>query len=398
MSRGPDPALAPSKASRPAARIYRVLGATLDPLYGLGGRPQLPPRPAGNALGILHGASAGEVAAARGLRQLLRPRGDTTWWVSTGTVAGRTAGADLFCPRDLPSAVDHFFEHLRPQHLVLLESELWPNLLAGAQRRGVAVGVAGARISEGSFRRLRSIGEAFRRWTEPVRAFAAASDQDAERLRGLGVEPGRIEVCGWIKWPEPPSTEAVTARRAEVEGLFAPQFVAQPLLVLGSAHPREVAATARALEGTDFAAGQCRWLVVQRHPRTKRALLREIRRHCPEGSAHLEERMGLLMSWYAVADRCVVGGGHSGRGLHNVLEPLILGRRPGAFLRTSDPAGFGHRLRTDGLLVDLEASKTLRGCWANDAAGREDLKNRISSYDGREAALSFLEGRGVLPC
>ncbi len=47
MSRGPDPALAPSKASRPAlaARIYRVLGATLDPLYGLGGRPQLPPDP-----------------------------------------------------------------------------------------------------------------------------------------------------------------------------------------------------------------------------------------------------------------------------------------------------------------------------------------------------------------
>lgn len=355
-----------------------VLPATWEPT----------PRAEGPADYVLHGASAGEVKAALCTLPALRTDDHArSWLLTTGTDAGLRAGASVRLPRDAPRAVSAFLDRVQPRALILAEADLWPNLLAEAEGRGMPVGVVGARMSVASARRWSRFPRTARRWLGSVQAWAAASEEDATRLVGIGMAPGSVVVAGWLKWPEP----AAPLADHGLDDLFDPVAADRPLFVLGSVHPGELTRLAERLGDGPLAPGRARWLAVARHASRVGALGREGRRICPPGTFAVDGRFGVLRGWWGLADAAFVGGGGTGRGVHDLLEPVSAGLRPICSLGAGDPAGVGRTLVAEGLALSDEASITdlptrCDGAWTG-------LRAR---HDGRRRAADFLASHGVL--
>lgn len=338
------------------------------------------PRPPA-APGVLHGASAGEVQAARALLTGLR---SDRWCLTTGTAAGLRIGAAGRLPRDVPGAVQRFFDEVRPQRIVLVEGDLWPGLLREAVRREVAVGVAGARMSARAFRWWSRAPRSARRLLERVAAFAAASEGDAQRLVDLGASPGSVRPTGWLKFPDPPSAESTRA-------LSVPRPDGRPLLLAGSVHPGEVRALVGCLDRSPTPAASFRWVVVPRHPRRADRIAQEL---ADLPGAALQRGFGTLAAWYAHADAAFVGGGLGGRGVHNLLEPVAVGLRPLHFADRGDPGGASATLSARGLATRLDGPD--RGTLDALARPDEPWERVRAELDGRAAALDHLQARGVL--
>lgn len=326
---------------------------------------------------VLHGASAGEVKAARAVLSL-GGLPSSRVLLTTGTPAGIQAGADARLPRDLPRDVGDFLDAVCPRALVLVEGELWPTLLRAASRRGVSVGVLGARVSERTVRTHAALGGATRAWFARPAAWAAATEGDAARLLRLGVSPDRVQVTGWLKWPEP---VALTPDPV-ADALVREHRAAGPLFVLGSVHPGEVRLAHMALRGTALDPARSRWVVVPRHARRAN----RIRRELPTGAV-IDARFGVLRAWYARSDAALVGGGARGRATHDLLEPLQVGLRP-LFFAAADQGDVASVLAHEGLAIPVGSPPSLTRApqaWA-------DLRAR---FDGRAAGLAFLSARGV---
>jgi len=374
--------------------MYSAYRAATTALELIPGPWQPEPAPTGAVDGLIHGASAGEVKAARALLETLSEHWPKQCWaLSTATAAGMTAGADFRLPRDLPAVTEQLLEGLGARSLLLVEAELWPNLLAEARRREISVAVVGARVSARSAARMSRIGAPARQLLQGVCAFAAASQRDAERLLALGVPKERVEVTGWLKWPANRENHLVDRLTAEQ-----PFDAARPLLVLGSVHPGEATALARLLSGSALAPGRANWLLVGRHQRNRARLLREAERLCPAGSYSVDCRMGVLRSWYRRAAAVFVGGGLQGRGCHDLLEALSVDLRPLCFLQRGDPGGVGEVLAEAGLALTLDPTKSVTAL-AHLATERIPgaYAEVQTQHDGRQHSLDFLSSRGVLP-
>ena len=179
---------------------------------------RLPPAPRPRAATgriWIHAVSVGEVLAARALvapprsalpgpqRRSSRPRPPRA-----GAVAAQGLPADRFfvAPFDFPWAVASVLDALQPSLLVLVETELWPNLIREARGRGIPVAVVNGRISTRSFPRYRRIAPLLRHVLAQVDLFLMQSDAHAERIRALGAPPERVRVAGNLKFdalPEP---------------------------------------------------------------------------------------------------------------------------------------------------------------------------------------------------
>ena len=138
-----------------------------------------------------------------------------------------------------------------------------------------------------------------------------------------------------------------------------------------------------------------RWLVVPRHASAAPRLLREARRTLGP-DARLEHRFGVLRSWYGVADLAFVGGGACGRGVHDLLEPLALGRRPLFFADRGDPGSVGETLSERGLALRLDGPRPGAAA-AGLAVPPQTWALLRARFDGRDATVDFLVRRGVLP-
>ena len=330
---------------------------------------------------LVHGASAGEVKAARALvAQLAQRRPDLRPTLSTGTAAGLVSGASLRLPRDVPRALTLLLDAVQPRALWTVEAELWPNLLRLCAQRGVPFAVAGARMGEATGRRLAHAPASARLWLRSVWAFAAACAGDAERLVNAGADPSAVRVCGWLKWPTGPAPKP----REPPPGVG-------PLFVLASPWPGEVRALRACLEGGPLDPRWSRWVAVARKRRHGPDLAREAR-------LTVDSRFGVQRSWLAAADAAYVGGGLRGRGLHDLLDPLAFGLRPLHFARAADPAGKGAALSALDLALPLEPGRTA-GALAEAALQRapDGLARARALHDGRDAALDFLASRGALP-
>lgn len=340
------------------------------------------PRPGPGRVWV-HGASAGEVKAARSAWDAVGRPGD--WVLTTGTHAGLTAGASARAPRDVPRRVRECLRAVAPEALVLVEAELWPNLLAAAAARGVPVGVLGARVSERSFDRWARAPRTARALLETVHGWAAASDADAARLVRLGAPAARVRVTGWLKAPSRPPPPGP----GELDPLD--ELTRDgPTVVLGSVHPGEVALAARQLTDTELAPARSRWVIVPRHQGAHAVLRDEAERHLAPGRWMLDPRFGRLTAWYGVADAALVGGGATGLGVHDLLEPLAAGLRPLFWRRRGDPADIGAALLAGGLGDDLDA-----GPPAGSRADGDEVQSFFAMRDGRRVGLEWLTSCGV---
>ena len=326
--------------------------------------------PSGRPLLWVHAVSVGEARASAALvRALAAAHAGHELLLTCTTAAGRETLRELhgesvrvaWLPYDYPGAVRRFLEHFRPRLGLLIETEIWPNLLAACGAHGVPVLLANARMSEKS-----ALG--YRRWSalaQPAFASLAAvcaqSEGDAERLRTLGVR--RVEVAGNLKFDSAPDEQMRAAGAAWRARL------ARPVLLLASTREGEEKMLLDALPAWD---GKLLVLVVPRHPRRfdEVALLAQSRRSrepgpAPQDRVHLGDTMGEMDFYYAAADVAVIGGAFVPRGGQNLIEacaagvPVVLG-----------PSMFNF---TEATRLALAAGAA---CQAADAAGaiREALR------------------------
>lgn len=301
-------------------------------------------RPAGSLW--VHAASVGEVQAAvpliRSLQGAYPDRSVTlTCFTPTGVAqAARQFDESVDCrllPLDLPGAMARFIKRQRPDLLVIIETEIWPNLLAACRKRAVPVVFANARMMPRSLRRYTRgpLASLFGQALAGVDRIAAASEDDAERFMTLGVPENRVEVTGNLKLDFQVDE---TVRR---QGLAWRESWGgkRPVWVAGSTHEGEerrvLDAHQRLLK--DFP--ELLMVLVPRHPARFHAVAdlcrgqkletaRRSENHRVKHSTRvlLGDTLGELLDLYAAADVALVGGTLvRGIGGHNLLEPAALG-------------------------------------------------------------------------
>jgi 3-deoxy-D-manno-octulosonic-acid transferase len=287
----------------------------------------------------VHAASVGEVGAAEPVVRELLVRGLPVL-VTTMTLTGRQAassrfGTDVntaFVPLDFVRGVRLALERVRPRALVLVESELWPNLVAECASTGVPVGLVNARLGEGALRRKALPGSPVRESALRLSLVACRDEADRERFTALGVPAGRVVVTGDTKFDTLPRRPTDEEREAVRASLGVPDGMR--CVVFGSVRPREEEAVVRAVRRVSPGPVA---VVAPRHMRRvvplQRALERaglSVRRRSdtgPEavGQVVLVDTTGELAALYGAADVAFVGGTLGGYGGHNPLEPAALG-------------------------------------------------------------------------
>jgi 3-deoxy-D-manno-octulosonic-acid transferase len=226
-----------------------------------------------------------------------------------------------FVPYDLPSAVRRFLGYFRPRLGVIMETEVWPNLIAACASSGIPLVLANARMSEKSARGYARLGGLTRPAFAALTAVCAQSNADAERLRTLGAT--RVQVTGNLKFDATPNPAQLAAGRAWREAL------GRPVLLLASTREGEEKLL---LQYLDLVAPGVLLMVVPRHPQRfdEVAQLAQSRRTrspvpAPTDRVHLGDTMGEMAFYFAAADVAVIGGSFLPLGGQNLIESLAAG-------------------------------------------------------------------------
>ena len=298
----------------------------------------------------IQAVSVGEVMAARPLvAELKRRYPGLRLVVSTTTRTGQEVAARLlteadaviYFPLDWPFAVRRTFDAIRPQMLVMVENEMWPNVLRECHARGVRTAVVNGRLSARSFRRYRLVRPLFRRVLTHVQRFCVQDDETRGRLLALGADAARITITGSLKFDaaDPAGTSTAGAPRL-LRLLRVPE--GRLVLIAGSTMRGEDPAVLRAFAALRATpAGKNALLILApRHPERfgeVAALCRDagldtvLRTALPpdatlQADAVVLDTMGELVHVYRLADVVFVGGSLVPTGGHNILEPAVHGK------------------------------------------------------------------------
>ena len=289
----------------------------------------------------VHAVSLGETRAAVPLvDRLKRAYPDATILLTHMTATGRAAGRALFgdsvvqawLPYDLPFAVRAFLRHFRPRAGMLVETELWPNLVALSSAAGVPLYLVNARLSERSAAGYARIGRLARPMLSQLAGVAAQTAAHAARFAALGAPAPAV--TGNLKFDlQIPDTALALGRELRLR--FG---VSRPVWVAGSTRDGEEALILDALAARDLPAGTLT-VIVPRHPQRFDAvasLLRErsipFVRRSDNASVPADVRivlgdsMGEMLGYFAAADVVFVGGSLLPLGGQNLIEPIALGR------------------------------------------------------------------------
>lgn len=291
----------------------------------------------------VHAVSAGEtIAAVPMVERLALAHPNAPLLVTTMTLTGsgevtRRLGqmvSHCYAPYDFPWAVDAFLDTVQPRALILVETELWPNLVLRSRKRGIPVVLVNGRLSERSARGYARIGALVEKMLKAFDLIACQSEAHRSRFLALGASPNSVRVLGSVKFDLTLNDEqrAEAARLRLVWGL-----VDRPVLIAASTHPGEEEQVLEAfgiLRRTIPSAGL---LLVPRHPVratqvvelvTRRGLT-VMRQSEPERRAEdvvVGDVMGTLLTLYGVADVAFVGGSLVAHGGHNPIEAAVWGK------------------------------------------------------------------------
>jgi 3-deoxy-D-manno-octulosonic-acid transferase len=250
----------------------------------------------------------------------------------------KMTAADLifFVPFDFAWCVRRVFSRMRPDLLILAESEFWPRLLREAGRRRVPVLLANGRISTTSGRRMRRLRAVLRIVLRPITRFLVQTERDRARLAEAGIEDARIEVAGNLKCEvHLPTLSSDEISRARTELGIGPE---ERVLIAGSIHPGEEGPLLRAFQAARAAGRPVRFVLAPRHPEKFQSLEKDFastdlviaRRTRPDAGPAWEvlvlDTFGELARFYALADAAFIGGSLVPWGGQNLLEPAFYGK------------------------------------------------------------------------
>jgi 3-deoxy-D-manno-octulosonic-acid transferase len=295
-------------------------------------------RPSGGVV-WMHGASVGESLSLLPLIKAVgRHRPDLTVLVTSGTVTAAEMMAKRlppeavhqFAPVDAPRAVRRFLDHWRPELAVLVESELWPNLILEARRRDVGLALLSARLSERSAARWLKAPKSARALLSAFDLVMAQDDEAAARLSGLGArDDGRLNLK--LAGEPLPVKRALLDAAREAAG-------SSPVLVAASTHPGEDEIVLDAFAALAKRKDRPLLVIAPRHPVRGLAIatlarsrgfttgLRSEGDRFGDHEVHVADTLGELGLWLRIAGAALVGGSLlPGPGGHNPVEPAQLG-------------------------------------------------------------------------
>jgi 3-deoxy-D-manno-octulosonic-acid transferase len=285
----------------------------------------------------IHAVSVGEVMAVSRLVLELRQRcPQHRVVVSTTTDTGQQLAVKHFgeenvfyFPMDFGFAIRPYLRRLRPELIVIAETEFWPNFLRLAHANEARIAVVNARISDRSFPRYRWWRFLLTRVLQTVDLFLAQTEEDAQRLRSIGALAERVYVSGNLKFDVPPPVMSPI-----VASLRAALGDAGPVIVCGSTVEGEEPLLLRAFENILASHPRALMILAPRHPerfaevaRLLESLgIRSAKRSLWNGDTLtggvlLLDTIGELAALYSLADIAFVGGSLVPRGGHNIIEP-----------------------------------------------------------------------------
>lgn len=287
----------------------------------------------------IHAVSVGEVLAISGLvGQMNRDFPGYRIVVSTTTDTGQDLARKRFgdenvfyFPLDFAFAIRPYLRVLRPELVILAETEFWPNFLRLADGSGARVAVVNARISDRSYPRYQRYHWAMKRMLAQIDLFLAQTEEDASRLQSIGADPQRVHTTGNLKFdvtlPVPPAIAETLRNSLAAEG-------AGPILVCGSTVEDEEAPLLKAFENLRVSHPHAVMILAPRHPERfdkVAGLIEQMeisfqRRSQWQGEplgggVLLLDSIGELAALYGLADVAFVGGSLVPRGGHNIIEP-----------------------------------------------------------------------------
>lgn len=295
----------------------------------------------GKPLVLVHAVSVGEVMATVPLvRRLIESNYAVlvTTMTPTGSDTVRSQFGESvmhgYLPYDLSGVMARFLAKTKPDLVILMETELWPNLIYHCDRSGIPIVLANARLSEKSAKGYGRFNRLTQQMLEKIHYIAAQSEDDANRLIGLGADPEKLTVTGSLKFNLDLDSKSKT-RDSFMQS------------VLDSSRPVIIAASTRAGEEEKILDAftivrkqlpQTLLIIVPRHlerfdsvaelvQQKQMHLLRRTDMKLLEASHHvfLGDSMGEMMSYYNLAKIAFVGGSLVNTGCQNVLEPAALG-------------------------------------------------------------------------
>jgi 3-deoxy-D-manno-octulosonic-acid transferase len=365
----------------------------------------------------LHAVSLGETRAALALVDALRtqvPDLRVAW--THGTATGREAGraalkpgdVQLWQPLDTTAAVQRFFAATQPTAGVLMETEVWPALLAEARQQQVPMVLANARLSERSARR----GERWRALLKPAVAglarVLAQTPEDAGRLVAAGARAECVQVCGNLKFDMSPAADQLALGRAWKRSLGD-----RPVLMLASSREgEELDAVQHWAEAWPDAATRPLLLIVPRHPQR----FDEVARLCSAAGWPAERRsswgealpgrqalasdvwlgdsLGEMAAYYALADLALLGGSFAPLGGQNLIEaaacgcPLLMGPHTFNF---ADAAERALQAGAAARVVDMASAMVAARAWFHRSSDGVPAGSVGAPRIDRNRALAFAE-------
>lgn len=373
----------------------------------------------------LHCVSVGETRAAKPLIDaLLAKYPSHQILLSHTTPTGRAAGEQLFAsaqyprvlrcylPYDVPCASKRFLTHFQPAIGLLMETELWFNLIAQCKAQNIPLLLVNARLSERSARGYAKVAKLSAQGLDSLSAIAAQTEQDANRIAGLLGAADKVSVMGNLKFDvNPPADEADRGRY--LRGLLGAK---RPVFLAASTRDGEEALILEAIASSQLA--NLLTVIVPRHPQRFNDVAALLTKHniafcrrsefsmgtvagdIPNCSVILGDSMGEMFTYYAACDVAFIGGSLLPLGGQNLIEACAMGKpvligphtfnfsdateqavQAGAAIRVNTPQELAEKLNS--LMDDTAARKTMSDAALAFSKGASGATQRLMNLIGK---------------
>lgn len=290
---------------------------------------------------LVHAVSVGETIAAIPLIKALQqkyPQLPITVTTMTPTGSERVKSllkdsvSHVYLPYDLPGAIKRFLKTTKPKIVIIMETELWPNLISQCYKQKIPLIIANARLSERSAARYGKLGKAVKQLFSKISMVAAQNQHDGERFVSLGLPTDHLAITGSIKFDINLSNE----QRQKINQLKQQWQLNRPVLIAASTHNGEDEIILTAFKKLLLKHANLLLILVPRHPERFKTVeklisdsgfnyLKRSTNQIPTEQTQivLGDTMGELLELYAMADIAFVGGSLVKQGGHNPLEPAL---------------------------------------------------------------------------
>ena len=361
----------------------------------------------------VHAVSVGEVAAAKPLVFALKKKfPDLPLVLTTSTVTGQDAarktftGQDVFItffPFDLPFAIERALSSIRPRALIMLETELWPNVIRQTAARGIPVILLNGRISGSSAKWYRFVAPLIRYTLDGFDGLGMRTEQDAQRVKQLGANPSKVAITGNIKFEA--SLLSVSDEQKKELAREIGLCEGEMLIVAGSTHPGEEELVLDVFARLRKQMPTLTLLLAPRHVARLSEVCDAVRRagfdFVLRTDAHEEDERrqvivlnttGELARLYALGEIAVVGKSFGeNRGGHNPLEPAAAGVPVLFGPHMENFAGPVETLKGHGGCIQVDDAEELY-CNCLELLG--DRQKRVQS--GQNAKQAVISGGGAV--